>query len=1454
MQLHRPSPLTGAAGGSGANDAVDAAFRGVWASLQCFAMINFSRCVALLAILFFTLPLHAADEPTFHLDFEQPSESGELVDGYEGKAMSLTGKTLRFEPQGNVNPQRGTINLQLLDLDFNGKFANQQRSILRIRSSAYYLELMAQNRYLYWRMYISPDKFPVKDTAGDKLYKLILSPRGQFEVGKWSNIAVSWDVEARTLRLAVNGVESPPITFDMIEGHNPMQVLIDHPPKDATIGGDGDSMFVVDELNIYDTVRDELFKPAGGLRDDATDHGSRVGRDWKPSMEVESAHVKWHRPLPGGKLKVLVVQPWENLRESVELAQRLDAELDILPVTTFERRCDGDGPMHPYEREDFLAKVKTNDVIVLAGVTPMWLDDDCWAALLGAVDEGKGVVWTIAKLFDHPRLNELVEAKTDTPAYLKRGVPYNNLIMWQQPDSEFTFIERGKGRMVLLNCNSHLFTRYTSMTPIYYTHDGEHYYALLARMAVWSAHREPQVGVEVARDLGFEAGKPQNWSQQKVTIDVPAAASGGAGRIELTVRDVTHTWHYERGRYTKPGIRRPGTGSYPTRHQTSQPLTLTQGTIEVACDFPQLPGGRYTLDAQLYDADGNTIDWDSALVIVDATPRLIEVAPEKPAYAPGETAAMVHHFQRIENAPPAELRWRVVDVYDRELANGVATYNGQETQTVSFTVPENFTKGLYYEITSHRDGEPLQTMRAMFLLPSRRDKTFYYGIYGALRERLGDLGVDLLFGGDARSNDALVEFDTDIIYWVNAPGLTVEQKPGDTVRKPSLSSAEWRADIDTFMEKHGPHFAYQKGVAGIVVDEWEYAGFREADPYHDLDHHPESVAAFRAFLKQEYNGSLGDLNATWGTQYASWDDVVMMLNKDIDYKTNPAPGVDRMRFIESVVADAYAYINDVARKYDPELRLGLSGTRPAKGYNGYDYYKILTSNADAIINYGGPMPAQSRSFAAPHDFTATWQGYGSNFRPTAGAQVWRAFIVGHDAYINYCTYPTRGMHHVDWTLTGGAAPRRDIYRELNSGIAELVRAGTRGRDAFAIHYSQASVHMLPLSVAGISEKEFLANLDSLEKLLEDSGIEPRYVATEQINAGKLNDLGVKVLYLPLSTAIGDDEARQIEAFVRGGGTIIADALCGLRDRHGRPRETGALDHLFNITRKGEPTYIAKLGKLDGDTSAIVGEWNLTAPGAAHALTLGNNTAPAMIERAVGRGRAMLLNFTFADYNVVQPGGVGGELDIITRAKTDRRHEAQAQFRALLSTSGIEPAIRVDATPNDQGLRLETLTARHTDGDALYALVQAVHVDAFNLDDRATNAAVVHLPKRGHVYDIRAGKYLGHTDRVDVTLTEGDAHVLAVLPRKASNLSLDVDRPRVAPGQTLRYNITVDSSARSIAHVTVTGPDGQPRPAYTANVETSGAIPLALNDAPGAWRINARDVATGLTTSATFQVQ
>ncbi|MDD2707275.1 MAG: beta-galactosidase [Verrucomicrobiae bacterium] len=186
----------------------------------------------------------------------------------------------------------------------------------------------------------------------------------------------------------------------------------------------------------------------------------------------------------------------------------------------------------------------------------------------------------------------------------------------------------------------------------------------------------------------------------------------------------------------------------------------------------------------------------------------------------------------------------------------------------------------------------------------------------------------------------------------------------------------------------------------------------------------------------------------------------------------------------------------------------------------------------------------------------------------------------------------------------------------------------------------------------------------------------------------------------------------------------------------------------------------------------------------------------------------------------------------------------------LAALGIAPEFSIAP---EEGDAYEGELAVFTDGETRYVGLLRDHSPKLK-----TQKARIKFPQAAYVYDVRAGKYLGRSDNLRVNPGAGEAGLWALLPEEARGLELETVAEAKAGGE-VSYKVALAARGRHVARVEVMGPDGAPRPHYGANLtlkqgKAEGTIPLAINDSPGKWTIQVRDVATGLKTSRTVVVK
>ena len=135
------------------------------------------------------------------------------------------------------------------------------------------------------------------------------------------------------------------------------------------------------------------------------------------STAVVTPHVPWARPFAGGKIRALVLLDDMNCREAVELAQRLDLELDYVKFrSSLEEQFlyQGDRSIQTLEaaQRKLAEKLRTRyDVIVIAGFKwDFHFTDELRSALLEQVRGGTGLVLIQPDGFDEVAAREIPAA------------------------------------------------------------------------------------------------------------------------------------------------------------------------------------------------------------------------------------------------------------------------------------------------------------------------------------------------------------------------------------------------------------------------------------------------------------------------------------------------------------------------------------------------------------------------------------------------------------------------------------------------------------------------------------------------------------------------------------------------------------------------------------------------------------------------------------------------------------------------------------------------------------------------------------------------------------------------------------------------------------------------------------------------------------------------------------
>ncbi len=607
-----------------------------------------------------------------------------------------------------------------------------------------------------------------------------------------------------------------------------------------------------------------------------------------------------------------------------------------------------------------------------------------------------------------------------------------------------------------------------------------------------------------------------------------------------------------------------------------------------------------------------------------------------------------------------------------------------------------------------------------------------------------------------------------------------------------------------------------------VADESGIAN--QAAPF-DFCFSPQCKARFRAWLQERYP-SLEALNKQWGSAYKDWDEVRgattdEVLARDDD---NFSAWADHKEFMDDVLTGAYRLAGESVKRSDPKGRLGIGGVQGPAAVGGWDFWKLCTVFDVIEAYYIG------NNYELMRSFNPDLVPFHCSFAPEKaekdkGAATWNP--ERHLIWYLFC-HGDRGLLVWDDPETyvndqgqydERAADSKPLYAELTGGLGRMRIASQRTDDPIALYHSQATMRVhwvLDVRPEGKSwigrgsgsertDSRYFRLRESWVKLIEDNGLQYKFLAPEQVKAGGLKfydagtGTGYKVLILPEVLATSADEVRAIRDFVAAGGTVIADRMPATFDEHGRKLDASPLADLFDQGADGRailldrdmlPYYQDRLfpGGREDELKDLVG---------------------GHLGRAVGAARA-----------TPQVVGADGKPD--TGVETTLWTNGEMQMIALHRN----PLLRVNELGPQEYKKNDKFEV------PVDLLVKAREVRAW--------------------YDVRAGRKLDVAKQVKVSLKPFEPTILTLLPVEAQPFAAQVDADviRITPGQPCAAKAVV-------YHLAFLGPDGKERLVYRTNVTVPAkgaalSLPLALNDDKGTWTLEVREVATGSTQRVLFE--
>ncbi|MHB8995662.1 MAG: beta-galactosidase [Armatimonadota bacterium] len=1169
------------------------------------------------------------------------------------------------------------------------------------------------------------------------------------------------------------------------------------------------------------------------------------------TTRLQTPHFDWATPYAQGKPKVLFITPRTIApREIVELWQRFDLDFEAFTMAhsgmmSFESSAGAapydlavEGTSIAEKTDELLAKLdRKYDAFVLANAQLDVLPKEAQYKLLKQVSEGAGLVFTFGR---GTRLPIFKQPLTDQRDPILRGVPVGFSDYFQQekirtplkvtsdadvPGKVVETYRFGKGRIAVLNYGAGQGTYYggNGLTPplkwsLNWAADYENLLSLVYKSLLWTtASRRPTV---TFTDLPSE---PQQYDRRAL----PATLSVGlnsdkplSGKLIVIARDRTNVIEDTR----------------------ELPLKLAAGDNAVPVSVPRLKAGEHYLDLIL-KSDKGTEQWGSVLVKVSAPLTLASFGLQSESVKKGQPAVL---DAALSSPAPADSRLVVTltDTNDRTYAvRNLAIEPGQTAlKPLSLDLSAATTTSSHVRGELYVGKEIVHSADALLFVPRGESNLFRSVIWGVGGESgLTHLALKQLraAGFTDHLNHPSPEGTGERLMAVNdLPLVCYAYRIMGHADEKGWRKDDWCKDVeDGCFYNPELQAAASKSVLTRIKNVIPYGpslySLGDENHYDNKGgYSPWGQKAFRVMLQRKYS-DIRTLNSAWGTDYASFDAVELLPDEEAR-KRGLWPMIhEHLSFNEEEYADYHHFLRDEIRKADPGAWVGAEGSVPG------DLEKTV-----AGMEIWGPYSDKRgnellRSLVGQDVVRGNWWGgYVGSHGARAGATLlWQQLISGVvNTSLYFAATGAEGLLATDLSYADYFAKMRPDLEEIYGGIGQLISSSRVADDGIAVHWSQAGEHGSTL-FAGVGSPA--ASQGNLLGLLDRSGFGYRYLTTSLIEGGALGK-GVRVLFLPCSQALSDQEAKAITSFVEAGGVVIADVGTGNMTGVCRPlwksadgdlREwRGQLDGLLGITRSGAPVSKSATTSLSLDLGKtklslsdfpVRGDSSVVATGATQV-----EGVPIFLTRTVGKGRVVFLNFPFP--NPEHP-------------------DAVPFLRGLLAELGPQP---VSHLTDSRGYTCRRFL---NGGLTLIGIAR---------EGTTARDTALKLATPAFVYDVRAGKCLGKLNSLALSTSGPANRIFALLSTAASAPTLKAE-PGAKRGQSSTVSITFDKAGAPATgrwlRVQAFAPGGKEDTAYRNYLvlkasTTSTAIPWAFSDTPGSWTVRVTDVATGLSAAAPVKLQ
>jgi len=422
------------------------------------------------------------------------------------------------------------------------------------------------------------------------------------------------------------------------------------------------------------------------------------------------------------------------------------------------------------------------------------------------------------------------------------------------------------------------------------------------------------------------------------------------------------------------------------------------------------------------------------------------------------------------------------------------------------------------------------------------------------------------------------------------------------------------------------------------------------------------------------------------------------------------------------LARALDQCRQAAHEVDPLTPVGIEGTQMPHAFGGYDLWR-LSQVLDWVEPYDiGNAREIFGSFMPGKPLMTTVFEKDTNH---ARRRLWHLLLEGDRGCIIWWSEDCIDWKSPDYQLTAKARALAPVLKEMTSPLARLFLRARRAPDPVFIHYSQPSIQVDWLLESTADGSTWLRRFSSYEadhnrmgqsrngwlKAFQDLGFSPRFISSEEIIAGKLPASGNAILVMSQSWALAEKEAAEIKRFLDGPGrrVVFCESLPGLFDEHGK-------------LRASSPFEAVAPGAFSSSFSLAKG------PRASAAPSNGASFAQARLKPNAGRD--------MSEWIEAQLGPMSPDVSVSasTCTRIHRFRSGAHQFLAFERNINYQMSENLKQACGNESLE------------------KPVPIEAT-------------LREAAHIYDLRTGKYLGHTNRIQFTLDPWEPSLFALTAEK-----------------------------------------------------------------------------------------